>query len=234
MASRLRAQITSMGENIVNRFSILDVGPVEDEKAGASRSSGRNKEKRTGGKRGEADNAGSLAAGDASSALHFPLVWIDLEMTGLDVANDTIMEIAVIVTDGKLEKEVEGPNLVIQHTDTQLASMNDWCIDQHGRSGLTQDAESQVLDFVKLHIPEAGVGVIAGSSIHVDLQFIKAKMPRLAEHLSWRILDVSTITGIALRWFPSQHKKKPTVESDHRAMSDIRDSISLLKFYRSA
>lgn len=138
MASRLRAQITSMGENIVNRFSILDVGPVEDEKAGASRSSGRNKEKRTGGKRGEADNAGSLAAGDASSALHFPLVWIDLEMTGLDVANDTIMEIAVIVTDGKLEKEVEGPNLVIQHTDTQLASMNDWCIDQHGRSGLTQ------------------------------------------------------------------------------------------------
>lgn len=178
-----------------------------------------------------------------SNFLRQPLIWIDLEMTGLDVEKDSILQIACIITEGDLERQVEGPEITIHYDEEVLQSMNDWCKEQHGKSGLTQavrdstvslcEAEQQVLEFVQRHVPEPSKGVIAGNSVHVDLAFLKRHMPSLAEHLHYRIVDVSTLGELCKRWFPKEHNKAPRKKNTHTAISDVRESIHQLKYYRN-
>ncbi|CAH1447078.1 unnamed protein product [Lactuca virosa] len=169
-----------------------------------------------------------------------PLVWIDLEMTGLNVEVDRILEIACVITDGKLKKLIEGPELVIHQTKDCLDNMGEWCQDHHGASGLTEkviqsrisekEAEKQVIDFVKRHV-SAYTPLLAGNSVYVDFMFLKKYMPDLASLFSHVIVDVSSIKAICRCWFP-QVKKGFRKEKKHRAMDDIKESIAQLKYYQ--
>lgn len=177
----------------------------------------------------------------SSSDYKMPLVWVDLEMTGLDITKDRILEIACIITDGKLTKRIEGPDLVIRQSRECLDDMNEWCKIHHGTSGLTEqvlqsdisehDAEKQVLDFIKRYIDSA-TPLIAGNSVYMDLLFLKKYMPQLAGIFSHVIVDVSSITVLCSRWFPKERKEAPKKEKNHRAMDDIRESIRELQYYK--
>jgi len=167
------------------------------------------------------------------------LVWMDLEMTGLDPNVDTILEIATIITDGQLNIVAEGPNIVIHQPDSVLDVMNDWCKDHHGRSGLTEkvrastismcDAEQQSLDFIKTHVPK-GVSPLCGNSIHQDRRFLVPYMPILEAYLHYRNIDVSTVKELTRRWYP--HVEAPKKAGEHLALADVRESIAELNFYR--
>ena len=173
-----------------------------------------------------------------------PLVWIDLEMTGLDVDKDVILEIAVIVTDGQLTKAIEGPELIIGASPEQLDRMVPVVKKMHKKSGLTErvlnsdvtvrQAERQVLSFVKKHVPEKGIAPLAGNSIHTDRAFLVKHMPRLVNHLHYRIVDVSTIKELTRRWMPDRLEEAPEKDTGHRALADIRESIKELEYYRTA
>lgn len=175
--------------------------------------------------------------------LEKPIVWIDLEMTGLDVENHTILEIACLVTDGKLNRVVEGPSLVIHQSDKILAAMNEWCIENHGKSGLTQrvrestisveEAEEQVLHFIERYVPP-GQAPLAGNSVHADLAFLKRYMPKIANYLHYRIVDVSTVQELAMRWNIKTAKKAPRKIMRHTALSDIYESLEQLRFYKDS
>jgi oligoribonuclease len=171
-----------------------------------------------------------------------PLVWIDLEMTGLDPDNDRIVEVAVIITDGSVTELVEGPHLVIHAEDSVLENMAPVVRDMHASSGLTDDirrsrlstarAEQMVLEFVKEHIPERGQAPLAGNSVHADRAFLRKHMPDLEAWFHYRNVDVSTIKELTRRWFPETLEKAPTKGGNHRALADIRESIAELQFYR--
>lgn len=168
------------------------------------------------------------------------IIWIDLEMTGLDTDQDKIIEIATIVTDAQLNIIAEGPDLVIHQSDTILNQMDEWNIRQHTHSGLLtsvrasylteKQAEEITLNFLKEHTIE-GKSPMAGNSICQDRRFLYRNMPTLERYFHYRNLDVSTIKELAMRWMPSilENIKK---ESQHRALDDIRDSIQELLFYR--
>ena len=168
------------------------------------------------------------------------LVWMDLEMTGLDPETDTIIEMATIITDGDLNIIAEGPNLIIHQPDEVMNQMNDWCKKYHGASGLTdrvkasnislQQAEQQTLDFIRKHVAE-GVAPLCGNSIHQDRRFLVKYMPRLESWLHYRNVDVSTVKELVRRWYPNQDgwKKKEA----HLALADIQESIEELKHYRN-
>ncbi len=168
------------------------------------------------------------------------LVWIDLEMTGLDTLRDTIIEIATIVTDKNLNVLAEGPVLAIHQTEAVLAGMDDWNTRQHRQSGLTErvrssgvtaaDAERQTLEFLSRHL-EAGQSPMCGNSICQDRRFLAREMPSLEAFFHYRNLDVSTVKELARRWKPDllAGMKKG---SSHLALDDIRDSIEELKYYR--
>jgi oligoribonuclease len=169
-----------------------------------------------------------------------PLVWIDLEMSGLDIQRDKILEIAVVVTDGKLEQLVHGPQLVIHQSKEILENMDEWCIRTHTNSGLVQEvekstvtereAEQIVMDFLLLHTCPGEVP-LAGSSVHVDRQFLQRDMQRITDHLHYRIVDVSSIKELVARWYP---KRLRGFGGDHRAAADIMASIAQLKYYRNS
>ncbi|XP_020226709.1 oligoribonuclease [Cajanus cajan] len=171
-----------------------------------------------------------------------PLVWIDLEMTGLNIEVDRILEIACIITDGNLTKTVEGPDLVIHQTKECLDKMGEWCQSHHGESGLTKkvlqstiterEAEKQVIEFVKRHV-SAYTPLLAGNSIYVDFQFLKKYMPDLASLFSHVLVDVSSVKALCIRWYPRDQKKAPSKSNRHRAMDDIRESIEELRFYKA-
>ena len=168
------------------------------------------------------------------------LIWIDLEMTGLDTVNDQIIEIATIVTDKDLEILAEGPVLAIRQSEALLAGMDEWNRKQHGESGLIDrvrgstvdeaEAESRTLDFVRQWVPE-GKSPMCGNSICQDRRFLARCMPRLERFFHYRNLDVSTLKELARRWKPAVAEgfKK---ESRHLALQDIRDSIDELRYYR--
>ncbi|MDX8382629.1 MAG: oligoribonuclease [Ghiorsea sp.] len=168
------------------------------------------------------------------------LVWMDLEMTGLEPEEDTIIEMATIITDGKLNIIAEGPNLIIHQPAKVMSNMNDWCKKYHGESGLTQrvidsdislkKAEQLTLDFIRKHVAE-GDAPLCGNSIHQDRRFLVKQMPRLESWLHYRNVDVSTIKELARRWYPDYPvwKKKGA----HLAMDDILESIAELQHYRS-
>jgi oligoribonuclease len=168
------------------------------------------------------------------------LIWIDLEMTGLDTQNDFIIEIATIVTDDQLNVLAEGPMLAIHQADEVLAAMDEWNTNQHGNSGLTQrvkdskideaEAERQTLAFLEQYVA-AGKSPMCGNSICQDRRFLARCMPKLEAFFHYRNLDVSTIKELARRWSPAVYDGF-SKESSHLALDDIRDSIDELKYYR--
>lgn len=168
------------------------------------------------------------------------LIWIDLEMTGLDRENDMIIEIATIVTDPQLNEIIEGPSLVIHQSDEIMGGMDEWCTTQHGKSGLTQrvkesklsesDAEKLTIEFLEKYVP-ANTSPMCGNSIGQDRAFILRCMPELGEFFHYRNLDVSTLKELARRWAPDVYKGH-NKESNHLAMDDVKDSIAELKYYR--
>ena len=168
------------------------------------------------------------------------LIWIDLEMTGLDPEKERIIEIATIVTDKDLNILAEGPVLAIKQSDKLLAKMSDWCVKTHTENGLIERvknsklteraAELQTIDFLKRWVPK-GASPICGNSVPQDKRFLYKYMPDLADYFHYRHLDVSTLKELANRWKPeilTQFKKRNT----HLALDDIRESINELKFYR--
>jgi len=168
------------------------------------------------------------------------LIWIDLEMTGLDTQNDLIIEIATIVTDSELNELAEGPMLAIHQSDAIMDGMDEWNTNQHGKSGLTervknsnltvQDAEQQTLEFLRKYVPK-GVSPMCGNSICQDRRFMARLMPELEDYFLYRNLDVSTLKELAKRWSPDVAKS--VVKSGaHLALDDTRDSIEELRHYR--
>lgn len=168
------------------------------------------------------------------------LIWIDLEMTGLDTQNDLIIEIATVVTDSELTVLAEGPMLAIHQSDAVLAGMDAWNTRQHGQSGLTErvrqsplseaEAEQQTLAFLAEWVP-AGASPMCGNSICQDRRFMARCMPTLEAYFHYRNLDVSTVKELARRWAPAVYSGF-TKDSSHLALDDIRDSINELRFYR--
>ncbi len=176
--------------------------------------------------------------------LRSPLLWIDLEMTGLDPERDSILEVAAIASDGRLEKIVDGPSLVVHQPEEVLTSMNEWSTKQHAASGLTERcresstsleaAETALVDFVKQHCRPGERGVqLAGACVYKDKEFLQRYMPQLHALLSHRMVDVSSIRELARRWYPRQYERAPRSGSNHRALEDIRFSIAELQYYRA-
>ncbi len=168
------------------------------------------------------------------------LIWIDLEMTGLDPSTDHILEIATLVTDKQLNLLAEGPVLAVHHSDAVLAAMGEWCTRQHGQSGLTErvrqsstslaEAEQQTLVFLRRYLAP-GASPMCGNSICQDRRFLARQMQELERFFHYRNLDVSTLKELAKRWAPGTAAGF-TKESTHLAMADIRDSVAELKYYR--
>ena len=170
------------------------------------------------------------------------LVWIDCEMTGLDLARDALIEIACLVTDGDLNVLGEGVDIVIRADESLLAGMVDVVRDMHARSGLTDEvrrstvgvaeAEKQVLDYVRTWVPEPRTAPLAGNSIGTDRGFLARDMPELDAHLHYRMVDVSSVKELCRRWYPRVFYAKPEKGLAHRALADVRESINELLYYR--
>ena len=168
------------------------------------------------------------------------LIWIDLEMTGLDPENDRIIEVATLVTDPNLNLIAEGPIIAVHQSESIMNSMDDWNQRHHGRSGLIERvknskvtesvAEEQTIEFLQKHI-DANTSPMCGNSICQDRRFLAKYMPTLERFFHYRNLDVSTIKELAVRWKP-EITKTFTKESSHRAMDDIQESVEELKHYR--
>ncbi len=176
------------------------------------------------------------------SAVRDELVWIDCEMTGLDLQTDRLIEIAVLVTDAELNILGEGIDVVIHADDAALDGMIDVVADMHKRSGLTDevrastvdlaDAEEQVLDYIRTHVKQAKTAPLAGNSIATDRGFIARDMPTLDGYLHYRMIDVSSIKELCRRWYPRIYFGQPEKGLAHRALADIHESIRELRYYR--
>jgi oligoribonuclease len=170
------------------------------------------------------------------------LVWIDCEMTGLDLGKDALIEIAALVTDANLNVLGDGVDLVIHAEEPQLAGMPDVVRDMHAKSGLTEEvrnstvtmaeAEQQVLDYIRTYVPDPRSAPLAGNSIATDRGFIARDMLELDAHLHYRMVDVSSIKELCRRWFPRIYYAQPEKGLAHRALADIRESIRELAYYR--
>lgn len=171
------------------------------------------------------------------------LIWMDLEMTGLDPERHVIVEIATLVTDDELEIVAEGPNLVIHQPDEALAEMDDFVRNMHRTSGLldkiaastvtNDEAMRLTLDFIREHSPEPGKVPLAGNSIRTDRSFLAKYMPDIENWLHYRCVDVSTVKELVKRWYPNVEHSRPSNGGQlHRAMDDIRDSVDEMRWYR--
>jgi oligoribonuclease len=170
------------------------------------------------------------------------LVWIDCEMTGLDLERDALIEVAALVTDSDLNVLGEGVDVVIKPPAAALAQMKEFVRDMHTHSGLLQEleggidldeAQRLVLDYVREHAPEANKAPLAGNTIGTDRGFLARDMPELEGHLHYRVVDVSSIKELVRRWYPRVYFQAPAKTGNHRALGDIRDSIEELKYYRA-
>ncbi|ANZ76591.1 BA75_03864T0 [Komagataella pastoris] len=178
----------------------------------------------------------------SSHAIQQPIVWIDCEMTGLDIYNDHIIEICCIITDQNLEIVDEGYESVIHFDNDVMSKMNDWCIEHHGQSGLTKkvlestktlpQVESELLSYISQRI-EPNTGVMAGNSIHMDKFFMYREFPKVIDYLFYRLIDVSTIYEICKRHNPALLKSAPRKKAAHTAKADILESIQQLKWFQT-
>ncbi len=167
------------------------------------------------------------------------LAWMDLEMTGLNPDKDTILEIAVLITDSDLNLIAEGPEIAIHQSPERLAVMDEWNVTHHSASGLLgrvnnseielEQAEHQVLEFVSQHLKQ-GDSPLCGNSIWQDRRFLAKHMPKLEAFFHYRLIDVSTIKELSKRWFPGS--PIPQKKESHRALADIHESLQELKYYR--
>ncbi|KAI9297709.1 exonuclease family protein [Neoconidiobolus thromboides FSU 785] len=171
-----------------------------------------------------------------------PLVWIDCEMSGLNIETDKLLEISVIITDDNLTQTIEGPNLIIKQEKSLLDNMDEWCTTHHKESGLTEKvlqstiteakAEEVITEFLKKHIKKEKVALLAGNSVHMDKFFLIKYMPKIIDFLHYRIIDVSVVKELTSRWLPEKSAMAPKKKLNHRALDDILESIEELKFYR--
>jgi oligoribonuclease len=169
-----------------------------------------------------------------------PLIWIDMEMSGLDPERCAILEIACIVTDADLNEQGEGVDLVVHQEDEVLAAMDDWCTRHHGQSGLTaavkastlslRAAELRTIEYLK-RFANKGQSPLCGSSVSHDRRFIDRYMPELGAFLHYRTVDVSTVKELVKRWYDDVDA--PSKKNSHRALDDIRESIEELRYYRA-
>jgi oligoribonuclease len=169
------------------------------------------------------------------------LVWIDCEMTGLDLTRDALVEVAALVTDADLNVLGDGVDVVIKPPQEAVDQMVDVVREMHEGSGLLaalssgvtlDEAEEQVLGYVREHVREPRKAPLAGNTVFVDRAFLARDMPRLESHLHYRILDVSTVKELARRWYPRAYFASPPKTGGHRALADIRESIDELRYYR--
>jgi len=170
------------------------------------------------------------------------LVWIDLEMTGLNPQIHKIIEIATIITDSELNIIAKGPDLVINASDDELNKMNTYVRDMHTKSGLIdevrkssltiRDAEIETLEFINRHIKAKNKPPVCGNSIGTDRRFLDAQMNDLENRFHYRVVDVSSIKELANRWYPNIDRNIPSKAENHRALEDIKESIEELKYYR--
>jgi len=176
------------------------------------------------------------------SAVRDELVWIDCEMTGLDLGSDKLIEIAVLVTDGDLNILGDGVDVVIHADDAALGGMIDVVARMHARSGLIDEvrtstvdvptAEAMVLDYIRSHVKQPKTAPLAGNSIATDRGFIARDMPALDDFLHYRMIDVSSIKELCRRWYPKIYFGQPEKGLAHRALADIHESIRELQYYR--
>lgn len=171
------------------------------------------------------------------------IIWIDCEMTGLDLQNDALIEVAVLVTDFELNQIGEGIDVLIKPEPAALAQMNEFVREMHTSSGLLDEldqgltmteAEQKVLDYVRQHAPEAGKWPLGGNSVATDRAFLARDMPELTAHLHYRLIDVSSIKELSRRWYPRAYFNAPKKGGGHRALADITESIAELRYYREA
>ena len=174
---------------------------------------------------------------------HAPLVWIDCEMTGLDPVADDLVEVAVLITDSDLTILDEGIDLVIRPSREALAQMDDVVRTMHTTSGLIDElddgleldqAQRRVMEYLRSRVPEPGKALLAGNSVGQDKAFLSRYMPEVIDHLHYRIVDVSTVKELSRRWYPRAYFQAPAKTGGHRALGDIRDSITELRYYRRA
>ena len=170
------------------------------------------------------------------------LIWIDCEMTGLDIFHDELCEVSVVPTDFTLKVLDKGIDLVIRPSEVAVAHMNDFVRDMHtssglvdewNRSGLSLDeAQKQVVDYVSRFLPRHGKAHLAGNSVGSDKKFLDRYMPDLMSRLHYRVIDVSTLKELSRRWYPDVYRNKPAKHGGHRALADIIESIDELRYYR--
>ncbi|WP_083914804.1 oligoribonuclease [Ilumatobacter nonamiensis] len=170
------------------------------------------------------------------------LVWMDLEMTGLDHTSDVIVEIATLVTDDELNIVAEGPDLVVTASEDELAAMDPFVVAMHTKSGLLDqikastitlaEAGEQTLAFIRQHVPEERSVPLCGNSIGTDRRFLAAYLPEIEEYLHYRSIDVSSVKELVKRWYPDLDASRPRGQGSHRALDDIRESVKELAYYR--
>jgi len=176
-------------------------------------------------------------------AVNDRIVWIDCEMTGLSLERDALIEVAALVTDYELNQLGDGIDLVIKPPAEALEQMDDFVRDMHTTSGLLtdldrgitlEDAQAQVLSYVREWVPEARKAPLGGNTVGTDRGFLARDMPELEAHLHYRVIDVSSIKELSRRWYPRAYFNAPKKSGGHRALADIRESIAELRYYREA
>ncbi|AGP57651.1 oligoribonuclease [Streptomyces rapamycinicus NRRL 5491] len=171
------------------------------------------------------------------------MVWIDCEMTGLSLANDALIEVAALVTDSELNIQGDGVDIVVRPPAEALVTMPEVVREMHTTSGLLaeleggttlEDAQDQVLAYIREHVPEPGKAPLCGNSVGTDRGFLLRDMPTLESYLHYRIVDVSSIKELARRWYPRAYFNSPKKNGNHRALADIHESIAELRYYRES
>lgn len=187
--------------------------------------------------------ATTMARSHSAAGSDTDIVWMDLEMTGLDIEKDKILELACVITDKDLNVKSEGPCFAINHPQEVYDNMNEWCMKHHYESGLVdrcknsqvkpKQAEELMLSYLKKNIPERKCP-LGGNSVYTDRLFLRKFMPNVDEYLHYRIVDVSTIKELAKRWYPDVASGTPQKKLAHRSLDDILESIEELKYYKQS
>jgi oligoribonuclease len=187
-------------------------------------------------------NGSVIVVPETQASVDDRLVWMDLEMTGLDLQRHHIVEIAVVVTDANLDVLTDGLDLVVHQPAEVLVEMEDFVRKMHTKSGLLSEIErssltleeagKQTLEYIKGFVPEPGTAPLCGNSIGVDRRFLDRYLPDLDRYLHYRSIDVSSLKELCRRWYPEAYKKRPSKTESHRALDDISESVAELRYYR--